>query len=239
LAEVLFFIAALGAIGGAVAVIWSNNPFYSVLALVGHLVSLAALFLLLRAEFVAAAQVVVYAGAVMVLYVFVVAYVGGEEPEIKPLGPRLRGVTGLFVGVLFVQLSIVILGTGLTAIETEGAPYEEGFGWPVGIGRLLLTKFLLAFELAAMLLLIAAVGAVVLARRRGGVSGDQADTRPVLSVMDLARPPGTGTMAEGVSGLPELEGETPATHPKAGQREELGPGGGQGRGRRREREGGW
>ena len=64
-----------------------RNPFYSVLALVAHLVSLAVLFLLLRAEFVAAVQVVVYAGAVMVLYVFVVAYVGGEGESI---GERLR-----------------------------------------------------------------------------------------------------------------------------------------------------
>ena len=77
MAEVLFFIAAIGAIAGAIGVIGLRNPFYSVLALVCHLLSLAALFLLLRAEFVAAAQVVVYAGAVMVLYVFVVAYVGG------------------------------------------------------------------------------------------------------------------------------------------------------------------
>ena len=75
---VLFFIAAIGAIAGAIGVVVLRNPFYSVLALVVHLVSLAVLFLLLRAEFVAAVQVVVYAGAVMVLYVFVVAYVGGE-----------------------------------------------------------------------------------------------------------------------------------------------------------------
>ena len=68
-----------------------RNPFYSVLALVVHLLSLAALFLLLRAEFVAAAQVVVYAGAVMVLYVFVVAYVGGaDEPLPGRQGPGLR-----------------------------------------------------------------------------------------------------------------------------------------------------
>ena len=77
MAELFFFLAALGAVTGAVGVIALRNPFYSVLALVFHLLSLAALFLLLRAEFVAAAQVVVYAGAVMVLYVFVVAYVGG------------------------------------------------------------------------------------------------------------------------------------------------------------------
>jgi NADH:ubiquinone oxidoreductase subunit 6 (subunit J) len=80
---VLFFIAAIGALAGAVGVVTLRNPFYSVLALVFHLISLAALFLLLRAEFVAAAQVVVYAGAVMVLYLFVVAYVGGGE-ELAP-----------------------------------------------------------------------------------------------------------------------------------------------------------
>jgi NADH:ubiquinone oxidoreductase subunit 6 (subunit J) len=67
MSAVVFFIAAIGAIAGAIGVVALRNPFYSVLALVGHLLSLAALFLLLRAEFIAAAQVVVYAGAVMVL----------------------------------------------------------------------------------------------------------------------------------------------------------------------------
>ena len=94
--ELLFFVAALGAIGGALGVVLLRNPFYSVLALVSHLLSLAALFLLLRAEFVAAAQVVVYAGAVMVLYVFVVAYVGGSaEPVRRPFAPGLGAWTKL------------------------------------------------------------------------------------------------------------------------------------------------
>ncbi|MGH2904550.1 MAG: NADH-quinone oxidoreductase subunit J family protein, partial [Solirubrobacteraceae bacterium] len=88
MSTILFFIAGTGTIAGAVGVVVLRDPFYSVLALVGHLISLAVLFLLLRAEFVAAAQVVVYAGAVMVLYVFVVAYVGGEG---EPIGERLRG----------------------------------------------------------------------------------------------------------------------------------------------------
>src|SRR6202012_4300293 len=73
---VIFFIAAIGAVVGAIGVVAARNPFYSVLALIAHLFSLAVLFLLLPSAFVAAAQVVVYAGAVMVLYVFVVAYVG-------------------------------------------------------------------------------------------------------------------------------------------------------------------
>src|ERR687893_2780611 len=104
MAEVLFFIAALGAIAGAIGVIRLENPFYSVLSLVGHLLSLAALFLLLRAEFLAAAQVVVYAGAVMVLYVFVVAYIGGDEPGFNPLGPSLRPLAIIFVGAVLVEL---------------------------------------------------------------------------------------------------------------------------------------
>ncbi len=87
MSAVLFFIAAAGVIAGAAGVVVLRNPFYSVLALVCHLVSLAVLFLLLRAEFVAAVQVVVYAGAVMVLYVFVVAYVGGEG---ETIGERLH-----------------------------------------------------------------------------------------------------------------------------------------------------
>src|SRR5262249_9631140 len=82
---VLFFLAAIGATAGAIGVVALRNPFYSVLALVAHLFSLAVLFLLLTSAFVAAAQVVVYAGAVMVLYVFVVAYVGSaHEADLDP-----------------------------------------------------------------------------------------------------------------------------------------------------------
>jgi NADH-quinone oxidoreductase subunit J len=202
----LFFLAGIGAITGAVGVVVLRNPFYSVLALVGHLISLAVLFLLLRAEFVAAVQVVVYAGAVMVLYVFVVAYVGGEGDTI---GERLRGpgpiasglrLGGAFVGgALLVELLIALLGTGLEATSGYGAPYVPGpktFGTPAYIGNLLLTRFLVVFELASFLLLIAAVGGVVLARRRGGLGEDDESDR--LTPMDLLRPLGTGTTAEGV-----------------------------------------
>ncbi len=88
-----FWVAALLAVAGAAGVVLQRNPFYTVLSLVVHLIALAVLFLLLRAEFLAAAQVIVYAGAVMVLYVFVVAYVGGlEDPltEPNPSTPRDR-----------------------------------------------------------------------------------------------------------------------------------------------------
>jgi NADH:ubiquinone oxidoreductase subunit 6 (subunit J) len=206
---VLFFIAAIGAITGAVGVVVLRNPFYSVLALVAHLVSLAVLFLLLRAEFVAAVQVVVYAGAVMVLYVFVVAYVGGEGDS---LGERLRGTGApgsmgsglrlggaLLVAGLLIELLIALLGTGLEAVEGYGAPYAPGpqtYGTPAYIGKLLLTRFLLAFEIASFLLLIAAVGAVVLARRRRGLGEEDEDQ--LLIPVELLRAREIGTMAEGV-----------------------------------------
>ena len=118
--QVAFFAGAIGAIGGAIGVVALRNPFYSVLALVVHLVALAGLFLLLYAQFVAAAQVVVYAGAVMVLYVFVAAYVGAvEEPIWEPI-PGQRFLAPLLAAALFVELSIAILGTGLSALDSEG-----------------------------------------------------------------------------------------------------------------------
>ncbi|HEX5929583.1 MAG TPA: NADH-quinone oxidoreductase subunit J [Solirubrobacterales bacterium] len=163
---VLFFLAALGAIGGAIGVIAMRNPFFSVLALIVHLFSLAVLFLLLTAAFVAAAQVVVYAGAVMVLYVFVVAYVGGGESAWEPI-PGQRFLAPLVGIALFVELSIAVLSSGLRALGTEGAEkIEPGFGDPAAIGTLLLEKFLLPFEASSILLLLAAVGAIVLAGRK-------------------------------------------------------------------------
>ncbi len=211
MSSVLFFLAAIGVISGAVGVVVVRNPFYCVLALVAHLVSLAVLFLLLRAEFVAAVQVVVYAGAVMVLYVFVVAYVGGEGDgsDGGPLAERLRGHGpigsglrlggALVAGALLVELLIALLGTGLEAVDGYGAGYSPGprtYGTPAYIGQLLLTRFLLVFEIASFLLLIAAVGAVVLARRRRGL--DEHDEGETLLEIELLGRREIGTMAEGV-----------------------------------------
>jgi NADH-quinone oxidoreductase subunit J len=163
--QVCFFLGAIGCLGGAIAVIALRNPFYSVLALIVHLISLAGLFLLLQGEFIAAAQIVVYAGAVMVLYVFVAAYVGNvDEPLWEPI-PGQRFIAPLLGIALFVELAIAITGSGLKAIDTHGPTVQLGFGSPTAIGKLLLERFLIAFEAASLLLLVAAVGAVVLAGR--------------------------------------------------------------------------
>ena len=175
MSAVLFFIAAISALIGAIGVVTLRNPLYAVLALVCHLVALAALFLLLRAEFVAAAQVVVYAGAVMVLYVFVVAYVGGGD-EVAA-GSSLRILGPLFAIALAVELFIAMLGSALQGIKGQGAPYKLGFGTPAQIGKLFLTDYLFPFEVASLLLLVAAIGAVVLARRRRGLEDDDARAR--------------------------------------------------------------
>ena len=165
MSSVFFFIAASGVIAGAVGVVMLRDPFFAVLALVVHLVSLAALFLLLRAQFIAAVQVVVYAGAVMVLYVFVAAYVGAvEEPLWEPI-PGQRFLAPMLAAALLVELAIAILGTGLSAIDSGGPTLPGGFGTPNQIGHLLLEQFLVVFEAASMLLLVAAVGAVTLAAR--------------------------------------------------------------------------
>jgi NADH:ubiquinone oxidoreductase subunit 6 (subunit J) len=174
--QLLFFVAATGALAGALGVVMLRNPFYSVLTLVAHLVALAMLFLLLRAEFLAAAQVVVYAGAVMVLYVFVVAYIGGADEPLRPEGGALAAFGPLFAAAVAVELCIAFLGTGLEAVDTRGADVGAGFGSPGQIGALLLRKLLVPFEAASYLLLVAAVGAVVLARRRRGL--EDADVQP-------------------------------------------------------------
>ena len=174
---VLFFAAAIGALGGAIGVVAMRNPFYSVLALIVHLFSLAVLFLLLTSAFVAAAQVVVYAGAVMVLYVFVVAYVGGGGESAWDTIPGQRFLGLLLAGILFVELSAAVLSSALTALDTHGPDVSAGFGNPAAIGRLLLEKFLLPFEASSILLLLAAVGAIVLAAHRRDEGATLTDRR--------------------------------------------------------------
>jgi NADH:ubiquinone oxidoreductase subunit 6 (subunit J) len=196
MAEVFFFFAAIGAVAGAVGTVVLRDAFHSVLSLVCHLIFLAMLFLLLRAEFVAAAQVIVYAGAVMVLYVFVVGYVGGMEAGLAGRsGPALRVLSVLFAAALFVEITIALVGTGVEAIESEGAEYARPFGEPAEVGELFLTTYLVAFEVASLLLLIAAVGAVILARRRTGL----ADAREI-SVAEMARGAALPKGGEGTQG---------------------------------------
>lgn len=164
--EVAFFVGAIGALGGAIAVVLLRNPFYSVLALVIHLVFLAGIFLLLRAQFLAAAQIVVYAGAVMVIYVFVAAYVGGIEEARFDAAPQLKVIGPILALALFVEISIAVLGSSLSELGKEGADVAAGFGTPEAVGKLMIQDFLIAFEAASLLLMLAAVAAIILAGKK-------------------------------------------------------------------------
>src|SRR5207342_2939616 len=107
---VVWVAAAAACVGSGIAVVTFSNPFYSALALIGNLASLAVLFLLLSAEFVAAAQVLVYAGAVMVMFLFVVAYLGGRADAPWAGGPPLLRTAAVVAAVALLVEIVVVLG---------------------------------------------------------------------------------------------------------------------------------
>jgi NADH-quinone oxidoreductase subunit J len=154
--------AALALLSSGLAVVLFSNPFYSALALIGNLASLAVLYLLLDAEFVAAAQVLVYAGAIVVMFLFVIAYLGGRADAPWAGGPTLQAVAAVVAaGAIGLEIAIAI---GLTAGDSlsSTAEIDDSFGSPAEIGTLFLSDHLLAFEVMSIVLLVAAVGGVVL-----------------------------------------------------------------------------
>jgi NADH-quinone oxidoreductase subunit J len=158
----VWILAAFACLGSGIAVVSFTNPFYSALALIGNLASLAVLYLLLSAEFVAAAQVLVYAGAVMVMFLFVIAYVGQRADTVWTGGPSWQLVGGVLAGGAILVEVIIAIGLGAGGALQDEADIDEAFGSPAEIGRLFLTNHLLAFEVTSIVLLVAAVGGVVL-----------------------------------------------------------------------------
>jgi NADH-quinone oxidoreductase subunit J len=171
----VWIVAALACLASGVAVISFSNPFYSALALMGNLGSLAVLYLLLSAEFVAAAQVLVYAGAVMVMFLFVIAYLGGKADT--PWTGHVAVQTWAAViaaGALLVEVVLVIAGQANGHLA-KAADIQSSFGSPAEIGRLFLTDQLLAFEVTSVVLLVAAVGGVILGSHSRAESAPRGD----------------------------------------------------------------
>jgi NADH-quinone oxidoreductase subunit J len=159
---IVWFFAAFACLASGIAVVSFSNPFYSALALIANLGSLAVLYLLLSAEFVAAAQVLVYAGAVVVMFLFVIAYLGGRADVAWAGGPTWQAVAAVTASAaLLVEIIVVIALKAGDALSKE-ADIQSGFGGPQQIGRLFLTDHLLAFEITSIVLLVAAVGGVIL-----------------------------------------------------------------------------
>jgi NADH-quinone oxidoreductase subunit J len=157
----MFLIVAGGAIASAVGLVVRRNPLHGALFLVANLFCVAVLYLMLRAEFLALAQVVIYAGAIMVLFIFAIMLLvpGKAEASPDPLGPQ-RMLALPFAGLL--GLVVVMVLPGAAARQVPAGP-------PTGvrtIGQLLFTDYLLPFEVTAVLLLAALIGALALAKRR-------------------------------------------------------------------------
>ena len=159
---VVWFVAAFACLGSGAAVVSFSNPFYSALALIGNLGSLAVLYLLLSAEFVAAAQVLVYAGAVMVMFLFVIAYLGRHADAPWAGGPSWQALGAVAAaGALMVEI-VVVVGLKASGRLSDAPDVGAAFGSPSEIGRVFLSDHLLAFEITSIVLLAAAVGGVVL-----------------------------------------------------------------------------
>jgi NADH:ubiquinone oxidoreductase subunit 6 (subunit J) len=158
---------------------------------------LATLYLLLEADFVAAAQVIVYAGAVMVMFLFVIAYIGPRGELGRATGPSWQiWAAVVAVSAILVQVALAVGRAGLDEAADVGAREgASGFGSPQAVGELFVTDYLLAFELVSLLLLVAAVAGVILgggkrprrAQREDVMEGDAAGTRRGASAAMLER----------------------------------------------------
>lgn len=160
---ILFFLFAAIAVGCAINLVVQTHPISSALSLVGVMGALAALYLLLGAEFMAAAQMIVYAGAIMVLFVFVIMLLNaGAEPK------RGRAALAKLLGVPALMAFLGLVSFLIQAMLPRTEPVHFGAftgGTAAAVGRKLFTDYLLPFEVTSILILIAIIGAVVLARK--------------------------------------------------------------------------
>jgi NADH-quinone oxidoreductase subunit J len=159
---ILFFIFAAVCLGGALNLVLQKHPINSALSLILVMVSLACLYLLLGAEFVAAVQIIVYAGAIMVLFVFVIMLLNaGEEEHVGTSKVAyIVGIPGVLLVLGMLTCAISSYGLRLETVKLGGFPVSTQ-----DIGMALFSKFMLPFEVTSVLILVAIMGAVVLARR--------------------------------------------------------------------------
>jgi NADH-quinone oxidoreductase subunit J len=175
----LFILFAGMAVGCGLAVVAQRNPLYSAISLIGVFISLACLYVMLAAPFIAAVQVIVYAGAIMVLVVFVIMLLNVEHEErgrnrLKFLVPTAVALAAVLIAeVAFILFSV-----------TNPAPTVSNIGLTGSIGTQLFTRYLLPFEITSILLLMAIVGAMTLARRGGLLSSE---ARVIPGVQQLPR----------------------------------------------------
>lgn len=162
MAHFLFFLLAIVCIGAVVAMIFSKNQAYSALFIILAFVCLAGLFGLLDAPFIAVIQIIVYAGAIMILFLFVIMMIDLRE-GIPPERKRwIAGLSFVIAGILIIELIFALKGF-LSPVQTA---VEGSAGSPTDLGRLLFTKYLYPFEITSVLIIAALVGAMILVKKK-------------------------------------------------------------------------
>jgi NADH-quinone oxidoreductase subunit J len=165
---IIFFIVAAVALAGALGVVFSRNPVHAALMLVAVLIAIAVMFLLQDAQLLAAVQVIVYAGAIVVLFLFVIMLLGIDKHESLHDPVRSIRPAAIVLGVLALVEVLVLAGRQWVTGTPSGPGLQDGTGGNVErVARTLFTDYLWPFEVLTILLVVAVVGGVVLARRSG------------------------------------------------------------------------
>ncbi|NLG74385.1 MAG: NADH-quinone oxidoreductase subunit J [Chloroflexi bacterium] len=161
---IFFFLLAIIAVVAAVGMVRSRNTVYSALYLVLNMATLALFYLILGAPFIAMAQITIYAGAIMVLFLFVIMLLGTEQLAPTDNLPWQRPVALILAAALVVE-AVYVFFFRRTLPEAVVQALPDGFGGPVNIGEVLFNQYLLPFEVTSVILLVAMIGAIVLSRR--------------------------------------------------------------------------
>lgn len=161
----LFIIVGLVAIASALMVILQRNPVYCALSLIVTLGSIAILFILQKAYFLAFIQIIVYAGAIMILFIFVIMLLNLRKDEFGPEKRKLQKFFAIVFSILLVVELFIVIKYTLFAKAGESLQVAGDFGTANALGRLLFSTYLFPFEITSILLLIAMIGAIFLARR--------------------------------------------------------------------------
>ena len=159
---ILFVVMAIFAIVGALITVWARRPLRAAMGLLVHIVALAGLFLTLNAQLMAVLQLLVYAGAVVVLFVFVIMLIG-PAAEVGPIEGRIAPRT---LSLAMVGVTVAVVATGVAAFDAEWGALPEGFGTVEGLGAAIYQQAAIPFEIISVTLLVAIVGAIAVARSR-------------------------------------------------------------------------
>lgn len=160
----IFWIVAPVSLGSAIAMLLARNTVHSAMLLVINFFTLAVFYVVQDADFLAAVQIIVYAGAIMVLFLFVIMLIADKEED---LTERIRGqrTTAVVLGLGLAGLIVFTIRTALSAVEFNGLGAANTGGNVEALGRVLFTKYLWPFEITSLLLIVAAIAAIVIGRR--------------------------------------------------------------------------